>query len=144
VHHQVLELGYADSAHGEADSSVAFNVQPRPTGQILIGSSREYSATTSEVSMPMVQRMLERTFRFMPALRQLDALRIWTGFRPVSADGLPYLGRVAGQQDVWVAAGHEGLGVTTSLGSAHLVIDQLLGRQPAIDPQPYDPARVAA
>ena len=42
VHHQLLELGYADSAHGDADSSVAFNVQPRPTGQILIGSSRQY------------------------------------------------------------------------------------------------------
>lgn len=144
LHHQVLELGYADSVHGEADSSVAFNVQPRPTGQILIGSSREYSATTPEVSLPMARHMLEHAFRFMPTLRQLDALRIWTGFRPVSVDGLPYLGRVAGRQDVWVAAGHEGLGITTSLGSAHLVIDQFLGRRPAIDPRPYDPARVAA
>jgi glycine/D-amino acid oxidase-like deaminating enzyme len=143
VHHQVLELGYADSAHGEADSSVAFNVQPRPTGQILIGSSREYGATTPEVSLPMVRRMLQRAFRFMPVLRQLDALRLWTGFRPVSADGQPYLGRVAGRRDVWVAAGHEGLGITTSLGSARLVVDLVLGRRPAIDPQPYDPARVA-
>jgi glycine/D-amino acid oxidase-like deaminating enzyme len=144
VHHQLLELGYADSAHGDADSSVAFNVQPRPTGQILIGSSREYGSSTPDVSMAMVRRMLERTFQYLPSLRQLEALRIWTGFRPVSMDGLPYLGRVPGQTDVWVAAGHEGLGVTTSLGSARIVIDQLLGRQAAIDPRPYDPARIAA
>jgi D-hydroxyproline dehydrogenase subunit beta len=144
VHHQLLELGYADSAHGAADSSVAFNVQPRPTGQILIGSSREYGAETPEVSMPMVRRMLERTFRFLPALQQLQALRIWTGFRPVSADGLPYLGKAPGYAHVWVAAGHEGLGITTSLGSARLVIDQLLGRPTAIDARPYAPARVAA
>jgi len=144
IHHQLLELGYADSAHGDADNSVAFNVQPRPTGQILIGSSREYGSDTPNVSMVMVQRMLERTFQYLPGLRSLEALRIWTGFRPVSADGLPYLGRVPGQANVWVAAGHEGLGVTTSLGSARLVIDQLLGRSPAIDPQPYDPARMAA
>jgi glycine/D-amino acid oxidase-like deaminating enzyme len=144
VHHQLLELGYADSAHGHADSSVAFNVQPRPTGQILIGSSREYGSDTPEVSMPMVRRMLARTFRFLPGLRQLDALRIWTGFRPVSADGLPYLGKVPDRSNVWVAAGHEGLGITTSLGSARLVIDQCLGRTTAIDARPYDPARVAA
>ena len=144
VHHQLLELGYADSAHGDADSSVAFNVQPRPTGQILIGSSREYGSDTPDVSMAMARRMLERSFRFLPALRQLEALRIWTGFRPVSADGLPYLGRVPGRANLWVAAGHEGLGITTSLGSARLVIDQLLGRPTAIDTRPYDPGRLAA
>jgi D-hydroxyproline dehydrogenase subunit beta len=144
VHHQLLELGYADSAHGDAESSVAFNVQPRPTGQILIGSSREYGAETTDISMPMVQRMLERTLRFLPGLSSLSALRIWTGFRPVSADGLPYLGRAPGHADVWVAAGHEGLGITTSLGSARVVIDQLLERPTAIDARPYDPARIAA
>ncbi|MBE1161876.1 FAD-dependent oxidoreductase [Dyella acidiphila] len=144
VHHQLLELGYADSAHGDADSSVAFNIQPRPTGQILIGSSREYGSTAADVSMATVTRMLQRCFRYLPALRQLQAVRIWTGFRPVSADGLPYLGRVPGQAEVWVAAGHEGLGVSTSLGSARLVIDQLLGRATAIDARPYDPARIAA
>jgi glycine/D-amino acid oxidase-like deaminating enzyme len=144
VNHQLLELGYADSAHGDADSSVAFNVQPRPTGQILIGSSREYGSQTSEISMAMVRRMLARTLQFLPGLRGLDALRIWTGFRPVSLDGLPYLGRVPQHGNLWVAAGHEGLGVTTALGSARLVIDQLLGHVPAIDPTPYDPARVAA
>ncbi|TCV97661.1 glycine/D-amino acid oxidase-like deaminating enzyme [Luteibacter rhizovicinus] len=144
VHHQLLELGYADSAHGDADSSVAFNVQPRPTGQILIGSSREFGSSTPEVSLPMVRRMLARSFRFLPALRQLDALRIWTGFRPVSPDGRPYLGRVPHEHQLWVAAGHEGLGITTSLGSARLVVDQLLGRATAIDASPYDPARVVA
>ncbi len=144
VHHQLLELGYADSAHGDADSSVAFNVQPRPTGQILIGSSREYGSATADVSMAMVRRMLARTLQFLPGLSRLDAMRIWTGFRPVSLDGLPYLGRVPQHANVWVAAGHEGLGVTTSLGSARLVVDQILGRRTAIDPLPYDPVRVAA
>jgi glycine/D-amino acid oxidase-like deaminating enzyme len=144
VHHQLLELGYAESAHGDAASSVAFNVQPRPTGQILIGSSREYGSPTPDISMAMVRRMLARTLQFLPCLSGLDALRIWTGFRPVSVDGLPYLGRVPQHANLWVAAGHEGLGVTTALGSARLVIDQMLGNVPAIDPRPYDPTRVAA
>jgi glycine/D-amino acid oxidase-like deaminating enzyme len=144
LRHQLLELGYADSAHGDADSSVAFNVQPRPTGQILIGSSREFSAIDASVSPAMVQRMLERSFAFVPALRRLQALRIWTGFRPTTPDGRPYLGAVPGSTNQWVAAGHEGLGITTALGSARLLMDLIHGRTPAIDPVPYAPSRMAA
>jgi len=143
VHHQLLELGYADSAHGDAPISVAFNVQPRPTGQVLVGSSREFE-TTRDISMPTLRRMLDRAFSFLPRLRDLRALRIWTGFRPTTPDGRPYLGPVPGLRDVWVAAGHEGLGVTTAFGSARLVVDQLLGNRTAIDSAPYLPARSIA
>jgi glycine/D-amino acid oxidase-like deaminating enzyme len=120
---------------------VAFNVQPRPTGQILIGSSREFGAVDRELSLPLLRQMLQRAFSFLPVLRELQAIRIWTGLRPATPDGRPYLGPVPGRRDVWVAAGHEGLGVTTALGSARLIVDSLLGRVPAIDPTPYLPAR---
>ncbi|HSJ64070.1 MAG TPA: FAD-dependent oxidoreductase, partial [Gemmatimonadaceae bacterium] len=39
--HQLVELGYLASAHASERSSVAFNLQPRPSGQLLIGSSRQ-------------------------------------------------------------------------------------------------------
>jgi len=142
VRHQLVHMHYTDSAHGETDS-VAFNVQPRPTGQLLIGSSREYGSNTTEVSLPMVRRMLRCVFEFLPCLRQLDALRIWAGLRPASVDGLPYIGRVAGRRGIWVAAGHEGLGVTTAPGTARLFVDQFLGKPTVLDMAPYDPARVA-
>lgn len=142
VRHQLLELGYADSAHGDAASSVAFNVQPRPTGQLLIGSSREEHVDDPAVSAPMLKRMLARTLEYLPGLHALRAIRVWTGFRPATPDGRPYLGAVPGARDLWVAAGHEGLGITTALGSARLMMDLLLGRSPAIDPAPYSPSRV--
>lgn len=143
IRHQLVQMGYADSAHGESDS-VAFNVQPRPTGQLLIGSSREYGSTSTEVSLPMVRRMLRRAFEFLPGLRSLDAVRIWAGLRPASIDGLPYIGRVPGRRGVWVAACHEGAGVCMAPGTAHVLVDQLLERVPAIDVAAYDPARVLA
>jgi glycine/D-amino acid oxidase-like deaminating enzyme len=142
LRHQVVELGYSDSVHEHAAASVAFNVQPRLTGQILIGSSREFDTGDASVSRPMLRRMLQRAFEFMPGLCELNALRVWTGLRPASADGLPYLGPVDETRRIWVAAGHEGLGITTALGSARLLLDLLLGREPAIDPKPYLPARM--
>ncbi|WP_313341386.1 FAD-dependent oxidoreductase [Stenotrophomonas sp.] len=141
VHHQLLALDYADSAHGDAETSVAFNVQPRPTGQILIGSSRQFNVSHREVSLPLLRQMLDQAFAFLPVLRELHAIRIWTGLRPATPDGRPYVGQVPGRRDVWVAAGHEGLGVTTALGTARLIVDGLLGSTPAIDPTPYRPDR---
>lgn len=143
LHHQLVHMGYTDSAHGQSDS-VACNVQPRPTGQLLVGSSREYGVSDSEISLPMLRRMLRCAFQFLPSLRQLKALRAWAGLRPASIDGLPYIGRVAQRRGIWVAAGHEGLGVTTAPGTARLLVDQLLARTPAIDARPYDPMRAAA
>jgi D-hydroxyproline dehydrogenase subunit beta len=49
LRHQLVELGYLKSAHSVSRDSVAFNVQPRRTGQILIGSSRQYGAEHKEV-----------------------------------------------------------------------------------------------
>src|SRR5436305_1478053 len=42
IRYQILELGYLKSAHGSDEDSVAFNVQPRRTGQLLVGSSRQF------------------------------------------------------------------------------------------------------
>jgi glycine/D-amino acid oxidase-like deaminating enzyme len=141
IRHQLIEMGYADSVHSDG-TAVAFNLQPRPTGQLLLGSSREYDSTDPAVSLAVLGAMLRRAFEFVPALRGLQALRVWTGLRPATPDGLPYLGPVPGRRGVWVAAGHEGLGVTTALASAQLMVTALLGRPAPIDPTPYLPARV--
>lgn len=144
LRHQVVETGYAASAHGDASEAVACNVQPRPGGQLLVGSSREYGHMENGASRRLLARMLQRCFRFFPGLPRLKALRAWTGFRPATPDGLPYIGVLPSRRNVWVAAGHEGLGVTTALGTAQLFADLFLGRAPAIDPAPYSPMRGVA
>lgn len=141
LHHQVVEVGYAASAHGGASESVACNVQPRPSGQLLIGSSRENDNGNTRASPRLLAQMLQRCFRFFPELPRLHALRTWTGHRPATPDGLPYIGALSARHNVWVAAGHEGLGITTAPGTAQLFLDLFLGRKPAIDPAPYSPAR---
>ncbi len=69
LRHQLVELGYLKSAHSVASDSVAFNVQPRRTGQILIGSSRQYGAEHREVDHGMLARMLQRAQEYMPGAR---------------------------------------------------------------------------
>jgi glycine/D-amino acid oxidase-like deaminating enzyme len=144
LHHQVVELGYLKSAHSLTADSVAFNVQPRKTGQILIGSSRQYGADNLAVDDSILVRMLQRAFEYMPELNLLSAIRVWTGFRPATPDKLPLIGPSPEDPSVLVAAGHEGLGVTTSLATAKLICSQILGQRPAIPIQPYLPSRQMA
>ena len=66
VRHQLMELGYLKSAHSTTADSVAFNVQPRRTGQVLIGSSRQFGAEDSGIDTHMLQRMLQRAVEYMP------------------------------------------------------------------------------
>ncbi|MBI3713040.1 MAG: FAD-binding oxidoreductase [Burkholderiales bacterium] len=142
IRHQCVELGYIKSAHASDGDSVAFNLQPRPTGQILIGSSRQFDVTNKAVEMEILSKMLARACEYAPALAQIKALRSWTGFRAATPDGLPYVGPHPHRKHVWMATGHEGLGVTTSLASAALLRDQICGLQSAIAIAPYLPARV--
>lgn len=139
LRHQVVELGYLKSAHTLTRESVAMNVQPRKTGQLLVGSSRELVGWDASLNRPLVGQMLQRAASYLPALAQLVALRSWTGFRPATPDKLPLVG--AWEKGLWIAAGHEGLGVTTAPGTARLLADLVLGRTPAIDPLPFDPRR---
>lgn len=141
IRHQLIELGYLRSAHGRDADSVAFNVQPRKTGQVLLGSSRQFGADSAEIDNGIVRRMADRAFEYMPGLRLLNAIRTWTGFRPATPDNLPYIGLIPGSEKVYAAAGHEGLGITTSLGTAELLADDICGRAPAIPAEPYSPAR---
>jgi glycine/D-amino acid oxidase-like deaminating enzyme len=141
VRHQLVELGYLKSAHSIASDSVAFNVQPRGAGQLLIGSSRQYDNETLDVDQHILTAMLERAVAFVPALASFDLRRVRTGFRAATPDKLPLIGRSPGDDSVWLATGHEGLGITTSLGTAALLVAAFLGREQAIPIEPYLPAR---
>lgn len=142
VRHQLVELGYLKSAHSMTAESVAFNVQPRKTGQLLIGSSRQFGVDDSQVENAIVTRMLERAVEYLPRLGKLSSLRAWTRFRAATIDKLPLIGPHTEHERLYLATGHEGLGITTSLATAKLLVAQIMNRESAIPVTPYLPARM--
>jgi glycine/D-amino acid oxidase-like deaminating enzyme len=143
VRHQLVELGYLKSAHSLTTDSIAFNVQPRRTGQVLIGSSRQYNAEDSAVDAQILASMIERARWYMPEIGSLSAIRAWTGFRAATPDKLPLIGPSSEDDSLFLATGHEGLGITTSLGTACILADHLQGIETRIPIEPYLPARFA-
>ena len=139
LHHQLVELGYLKSAHAMDHDSVAFNVQPRRNGQIVIGSSRQYGSEWPEVDQPILDRMIERAFKFLPGLAGIPILRTWAGFRPAPSGSLPVIGPSPSDKSLFIATGHEGLGITSSLATGRLVADQITGKKSEIPIEPYLP-----
>jgi glycine/D-amino acid oxidase-like deaminating enzyme len=78
--------------------------------------------------------LVERGSRFVPALAGTQAVSLRACARPISADGRPLLGALPGTEGLFVATGHGPWGVSLGPGSARLVADAVLGRDPAIPP----------
>ncbi len=139
LRYQVVELGYLKSAHVTTTDTVAFNVQPRQNGQLLIGSSRQFGVEGREVDDGILARMFARATEYLPALPSLSIERTWTGFRSATPDKLPLIGPSAEDETLFLATGHEGLGITTSLATAQLLADFIAGRTRPSQSSPTHP-----
>ena len=65
----------------------------------------------------------------------------WAGFRPMSADGRPFIGETRAR-GLWLACGYGHLGWTMAMGAADVLADQMAGETPAIDAAAFDAGRV--
>ena len=95
-----------------------------------------FDASLRPGRIDMLWQLLERLLPGQQTRLDVEAAEPWCGFRPMSADGLPFIGPtpVAGLS---VIGGHGHLGWTQSLGSGRLLADLCTGETAAIDPQPY-------
>lgn len=141
IQHQLVELGYLKNAHLLDQDTVSFNVQPRPGGQVLIGSSRQIGKTDAVLDLPLLRQMLAHACDYLPQLAQMSLLRSWTGVRPASRDGQPLIGAHPSLSRVWLATGHEGLGLTTALATAELLAQQSLQQPCTLAPKAWSPQR---
>lgn len=116
---------------------------PRPDGRTLVGSTEEPEAGFTKGNTPeAVADLTALAQHWVPALREAEIETTWSGLRPGSPDGLPFIGRVPGYRNLWINAGHFRAGIQLSPGSARLITDLILDRDPCVDPWPYRPERV--
>jgi D-amino-acid dehydrogenase len=89
-------------------------------------------------------RRVDAVVRSMRSYLDLDwagGSDVWSGSRPMSADGLPLLGRTRRFDNVVVAGGHGMYGFTLAPATASVVADLVVDRRTALDLTPFDPDR---
>jgi len=74
-------------------------------------------------------------------LPEPDINKAWFGYRPVSPDGMPYIGRHNKFANLIYAGGHAMLGVTAAAGTGRIIEEVVSGKKPSIDLISFDPAR---
>ncbi len=124
---------------------------PRGDGLVLVGSTEEPEAGfAKQTTSGGLADLREFANGLLPELTTATVAGAWAGLRPGSPDGLPFLGPVPGQDNVFVATGHGRAGVQLSPGTARFLADRMLGRPTAIphdafalDRKPTAPARPA-
>jgi glycine/D-amino acid oxidase-like deaminating enzyme len=92
---------------------------------------------------PWVPRLLERGREFVPSIAQAQIKDVMACARPRAFDNRPILGRVPGQDRLWIAAGHGGRGMSTGAASARLVAQAILAGDDTPIPSDLSASRLA-
>lgn len=118
-------------------------VTPMDGNKIRFGGTMEITSHKTPPRMNRVQGILDAVKRFYPGfdIPFPAKEKIWYGYRPCSADGLPYIGRVKKYKNLTIATGHSMLGLSLGAGTGKLVGELLNGKQPSMDISPFDPLR---
>lgn len=115
-----------------------------PMGQRLrIGGTMELAGLDESITASRVQAMVRNFVSYYPEFQEPDfgPVRPWSGLRPCSPDGLPYIGRPARYENLVVATGHAMLGLSLGPITGKLVAELLAREAPQIDLRLLSPDR---
>ena len=108
-----------------------------------LGSTMEFSGYNSELNEKRLGALERGAAEYLHHPFGAERRERWYGWRPMSRDDVPLIGRAPGHQHLWLATGHGMMGVGMSTGTAQMLSDLIAGRPSAVDPSRFDPARFA-
>ncbi len=113
-------------------------------GRVVVGATREADAGFDyRVTAAGQAEVLQEALHVAPGLASATVIETRVGFRPVSVDGLPLLGRVRGMEALFVGNGLGAAGLTIGPFAGKLLAQAVLGQPTAMDLRPFDPLRRA-
>ena len=120
-------------------AALAMAAHQNRDGSIMVGASRSPALRDGDESSRALRDVAARACHMVPPLAEREVATTWSGLRPFSADGLPYIGHL----EPWlvVCAGHGSEGVLSGAGSGRLAAELALGLEPFTDPAPFSPQR---
>lgn len=131
----VMEFGYLMNKFGRerhvdpvtAKHGVALVLEPTESQNFLLGSSREFVGYDGNVDMRVVETMAKRALRFFPDMNDFNMIRAYTGLRPYTEDHLPIVSAVEHIPGFYIAAGHEGDGISLATVTGKLMEQMIRG-----------------
>ena len=110
---------------------------PRRDGRIVAGSTLEQVGYDKQTTREARDQLRAAAIQLIPTLADFPIEHHWSGLRPSSPDGIPFIGPHPDYNGLYINTGHFRNGVILGLASARLLADQVLGHSPILDPTPY-------
>ncbi|MCE3014361.1 MAG: NAD(P)/FAD-dependent oxidoreductase [Pirellula sp.] len=110
---------------------------PRDDGHLLVGSCEEEVGYVTETTQEKTDELRDWAIGLMPVLTENRLVQSWAGLRPGSFDSYPYMGKVPGFENLFVAAGHFRHGLHWSTATGVLMQQLMFGEPTDIDLEPF-------
>lgn len=110
---------------------------PRRDGRILVGSTLEDAGYDKQGTVEAAQSLHSFAGALVPVLKEAPIEHHWTGLRPGSPDGAPFIGEHPGIKGLLICAGHYRNGFATGPASALLAVEMMLGGKGHVDSSPF-------
>jgi D-amino-acid dehydrogenase len=116
---------------------------PMNGNKIRFGGTMEITALNTPPRMNRVEGILKAVKDFFPEfdVPMPTADKVWYGFRPCSADGLPYIGTTKKWDNLVIATGHSMLGLSLGAGTGKLVDEFVNGKKLSMEMKPFSVER---
>ena len=107
------------------------------TNAYRLGSTMEFAGYDASLNRKRLGLLSAGARHYLHTPTAEPVLEEWTGWRPMSCDGKPIIGRIPRLNNAWLATGHSMLGLSMATGTGKLVAQLLTGQPTHIDPHPY-------
>ena len=106
-----------------------------------LGSTMEFAGYDTSLNRARLDALKGGAAEYLIEAEGPQVVEEWYGWRPMTYDDLPILGRAASLKNLMLATGHGMLGVTLSAVTGEMIAQLLSGRETVLDPTPFGPAR---
>jgi D-amino-acid dehydrogenase len=106
-----------------------------------LGSTMEFSGFDDKLNAKRLAALERGAHEYLHEPFGEEVRQRWFGWRPMTYDDLPILGRSPRHTNLFIATGHGMLGMSMSAITGQLMADLIGGQQTTIDLAPYSPAR---
>lgn len=111
------------------EMGIGLVIEQAKSGNLLIGSTREFVGENKEVTFKGIEYILKHATSIIPSLKDINVIRTFSGLRPYTIDGLPIISKLTPYDNLIVATGHEGDGITLSAITGKLVKQMVMEEQ---------------
>ncbi|KAH6814249.1 FAD-dependent oxidoreductase family protein [Perilla frutescens var. frutescens] len=156
LNHGLMEMGYVNhesaALSSTTDSGTNYNANSASvsmtatmdmSGRLVFGSSRQLVGFDTEIDESVINRIWDRASEFFPVLKEVSladlnkSREVRVGLRPYLPGGKPVIGAVPGLSKTYIAAGHEGEGLSLALGTAEMILNMVLENPQTVNPAPF-------